>query len=319
VVKLVNDSTLRLLSANNRSSLVGRAANLLIVDEAALIPDDEYFTRDLRPALSTFPDSRALFISTPRGKENYLYNYYLRGQDESFPEWGSGLFPWHANPRLTQEDIEQARRAIPESLFRQEYYCEWATFEGQIYKLDENDHLKDLTSETAPFKITPGDSRFTFIAGLDMGYRDATAFVVLATDGSTRFVVDEYIAEEGTTSQHAEVIKSMVELWDIENIFIDSAAQQTKADLVYDYDIACENAIKSVNDGIAHVQSLVEQDRLVFDMNNASYTFKSMTAYRWNSKTEKSKPYHDWTSHCCDAIRYAIYTYTKNSAISIYA
>ena len=77
VVKLVNDSTLRLLSANNRSSLVGRAANLLIVDEAALIPDDEYFTRDLRPALSTFPDSRALFISTPRGKENYLYNYYL--------------------------------------------------------------------------------------------------------------------------------------------------------------------------------------------------------------------------------------------------
>jgi hypothetical protein len=152
-----------------------------------------------------------------------------------------------------------------------------------------------------------------------MGYRDATAFVVLATDGSTWFVVDEYIAEEGTTSQHAEVIKSMVELWDIENIFIDSAAQQTKADLVYDYDIACENAIKSVNDGIAHVQSLVEQDRLVFDMNNASYTFKSMTAYRWNSKTEKSKPYHDWTSHCCDAIRYAIYTYTKNSAISIYA
>lgn len=319
VVKLVNDSTLRLLSANNRSSLVGRAANLLIVDEAALIPDDEYFTRDLRPALSTFPDSRALFISTPRGKENYLYNYYLRGQDESFPEWGSGLFPWHANPRLTQEDIEQARRAIPESLFRQEYYCEWATFEGQIYKLDENDHLKDLTSESAPFKITPGDSRFTFIAGLDMGYRDATAFVVLATDGSTWFVVDEYIAEEGTTSQHAEVIKSMVELWDIENIFIDSAAQQTKADLVYDYDIACENAIKSVNDGIAHVQSLIEQDKIIFDMGSAVYSFKSMTAYRWNSRTEKSKPLHDWTSHCCDAIRYAIYTYTKNSAISIYA
>ena len=42
VVRLVNDSTFRLLSANNRSSLVGRAANLLIVDEAAIIPDDEY-------------------------------------------------------------------------------------------------------------------------------------------------------------------------------------------------------------------------------------------------------------------------------------
>ena len=66
VVKLINGSIFRLLSANNRDSLVGRAANLLIVDEAAIIPNDEYFTRDLRPALSTFKDSRCLWISTPR-------------------------------------------------------------------------------------------------------------------------------------------------------------------------------------------------------------------------------------------------------------
>ena len=56
VVKLINGSIFRLLSANNRDSLIGRAANLLIVDEAAVIPNDEYFIRDLRPALSTFED-----------------------------------------------------------------------------------------------------------------------------------------------------------------------------------------------------------------------------------------------------------------------
>ena len=67
VVRLINGSVFRLLSANNRDSLVGRAANLLIVDEAAIIPNDEYFTRDLRPALSTFKDSRCLWISTPPG------------------------------------------------------------------------------------------------------------------------------------------------------------------------------------------------------------------------------------------------------------
>ena len=41
------------------------------------IPNDEYFTRDLRPALSTFDDSRCLWISTPRGKGNYIYSYFL--------------------------------------------------------------------------------------------------------------------------------------------------------------------------------------------------------------------------------------------------
>jgi hypothetical protein len=318
VVKLVNDSTLRLLSANNRGSLVGRAANLLIVDEAALIPDDEYFTRDLRPALSTFPDSRVLFISTPRGKENYLHQYYLRGQDPEYPEWGSGIFPWHANPRLTKSDIEEAKRVMPEALFKQEYYCEWATFEGQIYSLNDETHLADVTSPTAPYRVDPTNRKFTFIGGLDIGFRDDTAFIVAATDGERWFIVDEYIASQGTTSQHAAVIREMIDHWDIENIYIDSAAQQTRADFAYEYDISCDNAIKSVNDGIAHIQTLIEADNLIFDSSNAMQCYRSMSAYRWNSKTEKAKPYHDWTSHCCDAIRYAIYSYNKASAVGIY-
>ena len=34
---------------------------------------------------------------------------------------------------------------------------------------------------------------------------------------------------------------------------------------------------------------------------------------------EKPKPIHDWSSHPCDAVRYAIYTHQKMSNISIYA
>ena len=318
VVQLVNDSTLRLLSAENRSSLVGRAANLLIVDEAALINDDEYFTRDLRPALSTHPDSRALFISTPRGKENYLYTYYNRGQEKDNSDWGSGLYPWHANPRLQQKDIDDAKKTLPDSIFRQEYYCEWASFEGQIYKIDDDKHFVDLTSPEAPFRIQPGDDRFTFIAGLDMGFRDDTSFVVIATDDINFYIVDEYTAHEEATSVHAAAIKELIEFWGVENIYIDSAAQQTKADLAYEYDIYCDNAIKSVTDGIAYLQSLVVQDKIIMDNNNARHSHSSLTGYRWNNKTERVRPVHDWTSHASDAIRYAIYTYNKNNAVDIY-
>lgn len=314
VVRLINDSTFRLLSANNRTSLVGRAAHLLIVDEAAIIPDDEYFTRDLRPALSTYEGSRALFISTPRGKQNYLYQYFLRGEDENYPEWGSGLYPWHVNPALKEEDIEEAKRTLPPTIFTQEYYCEWTSFEGQIYKVDDNTHLIN-TKEY----ISPKDPRYTFIAGLDIGFRDDTAFIVLATNGDDYIVVDEYIAAEGTTSSHAEVISEMIDHWGVENVYIDSAAQQTKADLAYDYDIFCENALKSVNDGISHLQVLVQNENLFFDIENAERTYQSVVAYRWNTRGEKAKPLHDWSSHCCDALRYAVYTYAKNSAVSIYA
>ena len=69
------------------------------------------FTRDLRPALSTYPDSRCLWISTPRGKGNYLYDYYMRGKDEKeYPDWGSTVFNWKSNPLLNEVDIEEARK-----------------------------------------------------------------------------------------------------------------------------------------------------------------------------------------------------------------
>ncbi|MAV39026.1 MAG: terminase [Puniceicoccaceae bacterium] len=310
VVKLINGSVFRLLSANNRDSLVGRAANLLIVDEAAIIPNDEYYTRDLRPALSTFTDSRCLWISTPRGKGNYLYDYYLRGEDPEYPDWSSSIHTWRSNPLLSETDVEEARRTITKALYLQEYECEWTTTESQIYlDLDEEKHIGDYVGE-----------RFSeVIGGLDVGYRDENVFVVIGTDGNNYFLVDEFISKESTTSELAAEIQEKINEWGIDTIYIDSAAQQVKADFAYDYDIYCENAIKSVNDGINSLQVLIEQDRLYFDTEGARHTFSAMSAYKWNPNTENPKPVHDWASHPCDAVRYAIYTHQKMSNITIYA
>ena len=310
VVKLINGSVFRLLSANNRDSLVGRAANLLIVDEAAIIPNDEYFTRDLRPALSTFTDSRCLWISTPRGKGNYLYTYFLRGDDPEYPDWTSSIHTWRSNPLLSESDVDEARRTITKALYLQEYECEWTTTESQIYlDLDEEKHIGDYVGE-----------RFAeVIGGLDVGYRDENVFVVIGTDGDNYFIIDEFVSKESTTSELAAEIQEKINEWGIDTIYIDSAAQQVKADFAYDYDIYCENAIKSVNDGINSIQVLIEQDRLFFDTEGARHTYSAMSSYKWNPNTENPKPIHDWCSHPCDAVRYAIYTHQKMSNISIYA
>jgi len=309
VVKLINGSTFRLLSANNRDSLVGRAANLLIVDEAAIISNDEYFTRDLRPALSTFRDSRCLWISTPRGKGNYLFTYYNRGIDDEYPDWGSTLHTWRSNPLLSEKDIEEAKRTITKAMYLQEYECEWTTTEDQIYQgLNEEKHINDFV----------GERFIEVIGGLDVGYRDENCFVVVGFDGINYYVVDEYVSRESTTSELAEIVREKQEEWSIDSIYIDSAAQQTKADFAYDYDIYCENAIKSVNDGISSLQALIEQNRLLFDTEGGAHSFSAMSSYKWNPNTDNPKPVHDWSSHPCDAIRYAIYTHQKMSAISVF-
>lgn len=305
IVELINGSVFRLLSANNRDSLIGRQAHLLIIDEAAIIQDDEYFTRDLRPALSTFDNSRALFISTPRGKLNYLYSYYNRGPDPEFDEWGSATFPWYANKLLKEKDIKDAEKTLPRQIFLQEYYCDWAVFEGQIYEVDEERHQTTHTPDVTDYRID-------VIAGLDMGYRDMTAMCVVAVVNDTYYVIDSYRADQSATSVHASAIQELIDEYDIDMIYIDSAAAQTKADLAYDYDIYCELAVKNVNDGIAYIQTLVEKDRIKIH-ENCIDVYSDMAGYKWNLKTETQKPQHDDFSHMCDAVRYAIYTYAKTN------
>ena len=69
------------------------------------------------------------------------------------------------------------------------------------------------------------------------------------------YIIDEYVSKESTTSELAARIQEKLDEWNIDTIYIDSAAQQLKADFAYDYDIYCENAVKSVNDGINYLTS----------------------------------------------------------------
>jgi hypothetical protein len=55
-------------------------------------------------------------------------------------------------------------------------------------------------------------------------------------------VVDEYLKSEATTDLHAQAFQEYIQKWQIESIFIDSAAPQFASDLAYLYDIATVKA-----------------------------------------------------------------------------
>merc|ERR1712185_263940 len=104
-------------------------------------------------------------------------------------------------------------------------------------------------------------------AGLDVGYRDPTAFCVIgySWDEGKYYLLDEYLDAERTTEQHAIEIRELIDKWDIDYIYIDSAAQQTRFDFAQNYDITTVNAKKSILDGISHVEGIVDNDNLLID------------------------------------------------------
>ena len=141
--------------------------------------------------------------------------------------------------------------------FRQEYEADFNTYEGQIWNFNHETCIANNEELDT--------SRMDVFAGLDVGYRDPTAFMVIAYDWDEEVyhVLDEYLDAEKTTEQHAGVIREMVDKWDIDYIYIDSAAAQTRFDFAQNYDISTINAKKSVLDGIAHVAGIVDNLSLI--------------------------------------------------------
>ena len=308
VIELSNQSTIRMGSINQVDSCVGRSYDLIIFDEAALVDGRDAFNVALRPTLDK-PNSKALFISTPRGRNNWFSQFWQRGFTDEFPEWCSIRATYKDNPRMSEKDIIEARRSMSDAEFRQEYEADFNTYEGQIWNFNFEECISNFSElDTSSMDV---------FAGLDVGYKDPTAFCVIAYDWETEkfYLLDEYLNAERTTEQHANEIRSLIDKYDIDFIYIDSAAQQTRFDLAQNHDISTINAKKSVLDGIAHVAGIVDNDKLYIDQHckEAQYSIES---YQWDSNPNlmKERPKHDRSSHMADAMRYALYTFITSSS-----
>lgn len=207
VIEMANGSTIRMGSVNQVDSCVGRSYDLIIFDEAALADGEDAFNVALRPTLDK-DNSKAIFISTPRGKNNWFARFFQRGFTDEFPSWASIRATYKDNPRMSPADIEEARKSTSDAEFRQEYEADFNTYEGQVWRFDAEECVANLEELDT--------SKMDVFAGLDVGYRDPTALCVIGYDWNEQkyYVLDEYFNSERTTEQHAMEIQKLINKWE---------------------------------------------------------------------------------------------------------
>lgn len=301
-----NGSLLKLASVTNANSAVGRSYDLILFDEAALDnKGEEAFNVCLRPTLDK-ANSKAIFISTPRG-HNYFHEFYMRGHSE-LPEhksWASVHSTFLDNPRTVESDIAEAKANMSRAEFEQEYMASFNSFEGQIYEgFDFQENVQDLSEMVF-------DDDIDTIMGIDPGYRDATAALVAHYDWKQDkyYITWDYLEPERTTDQHAAIFSEIIDEKLVDHIFVDSAAAQFRADLAGGHDIPSTAAKKSVLDGLAYCQMLIENKKIIVDV-RCKHVIEMIRNYRWdmNPNLLNVKPVHDQYSHIADAFRYMLYT-----------
>ena len=167
-------------SADNPDSLRGEGLDYVVMDECAFM-QKEAWTEAIRPALSD-RQGKALFISTPKGR-NWFWENYQRGINGE-EGWAAWTFPTVNNPYIAASEVEAARRDLPEIIYRQEYLAEFVDDQGGVFRRVQESAI--LT----PQEPQPGRQ---YVAGVDVASSvDFTVVSVLDVESKEMVYLDRF-------------------------------------------------------------------------------------------------------------------------------
>jgi phage FluMu gp28-like protein len=143
----------------------------VVIDEAAMCPTlSQSWRAAIRPTLADLRGD-AWFLSTPQGR-NFFWKLWCRGQDPQQPEWASWQMPTRSNPFIHPDEIEAARRELPERTFAQEFEAQFLDDSNGVFR-----RVRDAAVATPQETPMAGHD---YVMGVDLAKtHDFTVCVVL--------------------------------------------------------------------------------------------------------------------------------------------
>ncbi|MDM7460905.1 MAG: terminase family protein [bacterium] len=188
--------------------LRGRKAHLIIVDEAAYVPE-QVVHEVLTPMLADTGGKLAL-VSTPRGK-NYFYRLYQQGQDDGVHIWSLRSPSWH-NPLLSPTVLQMQASLMTQRQFQIEYGAQFLDAAGQVFRTEWVDRA--LLLHLQPEGLT--------VAGVDWARsHDYTALAILhgSREGATLLDIRRWQGLSWT--EQVEVVARRIQMYAATRVLCD--------------------------------------------------------------------------------------------------
>ena len=310
-VQLKNGTQILFRSAERYDNIRGLTCDYGIIDEAAFCKD-EAWQEAIRPVFMV-RGKKVLFISTPKGK-NWFYNLYQLGQSEDYPQYKNYTGTSYDTPFIEREDIEDAKRTLPENVFRQEYLANFIDSGGEVF----SDIDKNLFSAWSQ----PQGKVF---CGVDLGKQeDWTCATFIDSQGK---VVDIYRANAQEWTKMTNEILQRIKKW--------NATTMVEVNSIGD--VIFEQIKRQWQDTHPFVTSSKSKNEivegLILDMNESTVSIPSRELFSWlydelsvftydyNPKTRSIRYGHPNGMHDDTVISLAIANFNRkqNKSIGSYA
>ncbi len=223
-----NQSKIMFTGANDASDvdkLRGAAFSLAVLDEAAFfnINVRELVNEVLTPALLD-RDGSLVLISTPNSAcHGFFYDVTEKGSyNFSVHRWTVKNNPYMQHAvRAIQKDIDNGILNPEDPSYKREYLGLWVRDDQEIVYNYTQDNL---------FENRPVSDEWEYVLGIDLGYHDATAFVVVAwsPDFPCLYIIDEHKQKKMLTSEVEEKINRYMKDYNFTSIVMDSGGGASK-------------------------------------------------------------------------------------------
>lgn len=311
----VGSGWLECRSADRPENLRGVGLDLVLLDEYQSM-HAHLWDGVIQPTLVD-RRGRAIFAGTPQGRGSHFHELYEAGQGAS-RDIRSWLVTAYDAGRIPREQLDADRLAAesrgPTSarLWRREMLADWDAFVGQVFEAwSEARHVTSALPAT----------RTRCSAGVDWGFTGSHPGVLevhVLDDRDCWWVVDE-VAAVGQTIEGFWLprIREAVEAWRVDAVWCDPARPDAIAALRRAGIAGVREANNAVMDGVIHLATLLESDRLRVH-ERCALLRRQMIGYRWDEArdgTVRERP-RKAQDDAVDAVRYALHSEATRPVMS---
>lgn len=301
-MQLVNGAVIRLYGADNHNALRGIYLDAVILDEFADFRPSVW-GEVIRPMLAD-RKGFACFIGTPRGHDAF---YQIHQQAQADPEWFSLTLKASETGLIPQAELDDARKVMTADQYNQEFEVDFeAAIQGAIY-------AKELAAAREAKRIgrVPYDPALPVHTAWDLGVGDATAIWFVQLLGQEARLIDYYEASGEGLPHYAKVLQDRGYVYGrhigphdiaVRELGSGRSRIEVAASLGIKFEIAPNVPLE---DGI-HAARLW-MARCWFDETKCKAGLEALQHYQWDYNERlgefKTRPVHNWASHCADAYR----------------
>lgn len=294
-------------NSEEMSKALGQKYRIVIVDEGAKYKQDlRAFVHEIAfPAVSDYEGSVCMAGMPSNDVKSFFYEVTSGNE----PGWSNHFWTWEHNRYVSKQISRQVaflKKTNPgiekTSTFIQHYLGKWVVdITAKMYHFD---------AEVNVFRELPG-GEWRYVLGIDLGYDDPTAFVVLAYRDYDPcvYVVDVYKRKNMTISEVAERIKHYFRVYKVDKAIIDGSAKQAVEELKQRHGIPLTAADKAGKaDFIQICNDDLKGSRVKVKSTGCELLISEWDTLIWDEKALLKGIYAEQAraiNHCADAFLYA--------------